>query len=104
MILNPVGRSLSWQIGLALGALAILAFMPPPSGRLLLVPVGGASQADILGIAIAADARLVGTGPLPESLVVEGTREALLSPLLEAGVILLAAPAAGCGVIAGRVA
>ena len=83
------------QIGAVVLGLGVLALAPPAEGRMLLVPLAGHSGG-MIAAAARQGARLVATGPLPASIVVEGDRARLAAPMRAAGVLLLAAPAAGC--------
>ena len=81
------------QVALAVLALLVVAFTPPPHGRMLLVPLDGKQVSEA---AIAAmRATPVARGPLPGSRVVEGERQRL-SGLWPRGVLVLAAPSALC--------
>jgi hypothetical protein len=81
------------QMALAMLALAVVAFVPPAYGRMLLVPLDGkpVSPATIGEL----EATPLKPGPLPGSWVVEGDREKL-SGLWGQWVLVLAAPAALC--------
>lgn len=83
------------QVAVAALALAGLAFAPPASGKMILVPLGAPAGTPLLAIATRHGARLVGHGPF-SSYVIDGERDRLIGPLARAGVLLLAAPAAGC--------
>lgn len=85
------------QIGMMLVMLLGLALYPPARGRMILLPVTADGAATMLAQATGTGALLVGRGPLPHSFVVEGDRAALAGLLLRHGVLLLAAPPAGCG-------
>jgi hypothetical protein len=82
------------QIGIAAGALAMLALAPPSQGAMLLVPLIG--DAPAARIARDGDALLLSRGP-GGTMVVRGDRHTLFWPLLRAGVLAVAAPAALCG-------
>jgi hypothetical protein len=84
------------QLALAAALPAALAFAPPAEGRMILVPLWPQAADRLVARSAAAGARLVGHGPLPRSLVVSG-RRAALAPAMAAGVLILAAPPAGCG-------
>jgi hypothetical protein len=81
------------QLVLAMSALLVVAFAPPPQGRMLLVPLDGqpVSRATLDGLM----ATPLKPGPLPGSWVVEGDRR-LLSGLWAQWGLVLAAPAALC--------
>ena len=80
---------------LAAVALSALAFVPPPHGRTLLVPL----SADQISPVILDRLMLtpMARGPLPGSLLVEGKGRDLAGALLNQGILMLAAPAAICG-------
>ena len=78
--------------GVALG-LASLAFAPPASGRMLLVPLTADAAHRLIPAAVAHGALLIGPGPLPASYIVIGERARIVAQ----GVVPIAAPAAGCG-------
>jgi hypothetical protein len=82
------------QTILGVGALASLALAPPSRGPMLLLPL--VHDAPVVRLARQGDALLLGRGP-GEAIVVEGERGALFWPLLHAGVLTMAAPAALCG-------
>lgn len=75
-------------------AFAILALFPPAHGRMMLVPVGGASQ--VVAGAVKHGARIVGSGRVPGTIVVDGDR-ARIGALLDQGILILAAPEWACG-------
>lgn len=81
------------QLALAVAVLLVVAFVPPPRGRMLLVPLDGrpVDRATIGGL----KATPLKPGPLPGSWIVEGDRR-LLSSLWARRVLVLAAPAALC--------
>ena len=88
----------SWLVGqlilMGLGAL-VLAGWPPRSGALMLVPLAQGAAGEMVPMAIAAHALLIGPGPLPGSYVVRGDRDTLVRAM-PSGVLILSAPAAGC--------
>lgn len=90
------------QVAGILFSLILMMAAPPAEGRLLLVPTSAAAARTMVALAIAHDARLIARGPLPASMIVYGRRAGLALPLLQAGVLILAAPAAGCGAIDRR--
>jgi hypothetical protein len=87
---------LLWLQGIVLGTAAVAVASPPAVGTAMLVPLTRTAAARLAANAVSGDARLVGTGPLPGSLVVAGTR-AKLRAALGPGVLILAAPPSGCG-------
>ncbi|WP_374942318.1 hypothetical protein [Sphingomonas sp.] len=93
----PTSRWMILQLALLALTVCLLAGWPPRSGMLLLVPLGHAPAERTIDTALAAGAWLVAPGPLPRSYVVRGERDALIAPMLAAGILVLAAPAAGCG-------
>lgn len=80
---------------LAGSALALAA--PPANGKMLLLPLGSGAARTMIATAVDRQARLVGPGPLAGSFVVSGRRDALAGPMLRNGVLVFAAPPAGCG-------
>lgn len=82
---------------LALAGLAALAFAPPASGAILLLPLTAQARADLPGVAVRGGARLIGQGPVAGSLVVRGERARLGAALLRRGILPVAAPAMLCG-------
>lgn len=77
--------------------MAVVPFAPPAHGRMLLVPVTGGDQAAAVRAARNAGALIVGSGPLPQSAVIEGARGPVIAAALKAGMVTLAAPNGGCG-------
>ena len=82
------------QTGSIVLALGALAFQPPAHGRMMLMPLNTQAAARLAPLAIDNGAALVGRGPAG-SLVVTGDR-ARLAALYSAGILVLAAPPAGC--------
>lgn len=76
---------------------AVLVLAPPAQGAMLIVSLDRESPGQIARWATAHDARLVGPGPLPHSLVVTGSRAALGKAALAHRGVLFAAVSAGCG-------
>ena len=87
---------LACQAALAAGLLGLLALTPPARGPILILSLSGDAGAPVR-VALAHGARLLGPGPLPGSMVVVGERAALSPAARDAGLLLLAAPFAGCG-------
>lgn len=85
---------LQFTLVLTLGLALIL--WPPASGNLLLVPVFGDAQANTIARAVDGGARLVSSGLLPGSFVVNARRESIAPSMLRRGVLVFAGPAAGC--------
>jgi hypothetical protein len=85
------------QLAFALTGMIGVIFAPPASGRMLLVPLTASAQARLPVAVLGHDALLLGTGPLPGSLVVIEDRHDLLWAMLRLGVLPLAASPAGCG-------
>lgn len=77
----------AFQALLAL-AIGMLAFVPPPRGLMLFVPLTPGAAAQIDSIAAHAGGTLAGPGPLPGSRYVEGNRAALLPAALHNGLLL----------------
>ncbi|MES2451639.1 MAG: hypothetical protein V4610_13840 [Pseudomonadota bacterium] len=87
------------QVAGILLVFAMLAFCPPATGRMILIPLGGDS-AQALSTALASGASLVGRGPFAGSVVIDGRRGDFVNTLYRHHVLMLAAPAAGCGATA----
>lgn len=85
------------QLLLATGGLCTLALFPPADGRMLIVPFSAGAGNRALNRALAAGARLVAPGPLPGSFVIEANRARISEALGATRILVLAAPAAGCG-------
>ena len=84
-----------------IAALAMLIGWPPATGRLLLVPLSADSAGLLVRTAVGGGARIVDTGPLPGSIIVEGRRSDLARALASRFVIIVAARASGCRPPAG---
>jgi hypothetical protein len=96
MTRRPPRPFLTCQIAVIASLLGLLALAPPRHGVLWLVdPSGNAGPS--IQIALSHGARLLGTGPLPGSIIVVGDRAALGRAVRAAGIVMLAAPFAGCG-------
>jgi hypothetical protein len=95
-------RSLSRRslvVAQILGALCVfglIALAPPAQGNILLIPVAGQSEAQIVALALTRGATLVQRGPFPASVIVYGRRDSLLGPLTRTGVLTLSGGAVGC--------
>lgn len=94
------GAILGAQLAVGASGFLLLLLTPPPQGEMLLVPATRDAQRALAPLAIASPARLIGTGPLPGSLVVFGDRTTLLPVMLRHGILVLAAPRSGCGAAA----
>lgn len=77
--------------------MAALALAPPARGTMLIVSLAGEDAATIAGWAATGNTRILGTGPLPGSLVVAGDRDVLLADADRHRGLLLLGPAAECG-------
>lgn len=84
------------QVALVGVGLTASIVAPPANGVMMLVPVT-ASTGSALNMAMDHDARFLGAGPIPGSLIVEGRRDALWPAMLASGTMLLAARADWCG-------
>ena len=78
------------QTTLAVCGLAAAALAPPARGSLLAVPLGGASAADIVNLALAHGGSVEGRGPWGQTMVLWGERDRLASAMRASGVVLLA--------------
>lgn len=90
-------HTLGAQVALVGMALACAAFWPPSQGRMLLVPMLPGATNHMLARAVDGGAQLLGSGPLPGSMVVAGTHLAIAAALRGEAVLILAAPPALCG-------
>lgn len=93
-------RSAGWIIAqtLIVGFAMVAALLTPPAtGSILLVPLGHGGSGIALQRALETGARLEGAGPIAGSFVVDGDRNRLAPVMLNAGVLILAAPALLCG-------
>ena len=88
---------LSMQIAIGVVGFALLFLFPPPSGRLLLIPASHQAARQVAALAVSHNALLVEEGPLPGSFVVFADRASLVSVMLRHGILITAAPRAGCG-------
>ncbi|WP_242138350.1 MULTISPECIES: hypothetical protein [unclassified Sphingomonas] len=89
--------TVSLQVTLGVLALLAMALWPPVSGAMLLVPLMQGNAGTLVTLARSSGAMLVGTGPLPGSLVVLGDRARITRKLRAWNVLLIAAPSSGCG-------
>lgn len=90
------GSAVAVQLGIALVAFGLLAAMPPASGRMIIVAFDGTDAGRLAAMASRSGARVVGAGPLPGMLIVEGERKALGAVVTGAPRLLLAARGGGC--------
>jgi hypothetical protein len=90
-------RLVTLQVTLMAVTLLTLALFPPAQGKMILVPLRTGAEATMIAGAVDQGATLVGAGPLPHSFVVNGTRANIAPAMLARGILVLAAPPAGCG-------
>jgi hypothetical protein len=91
---RPAGMGLLALQGLILFlATAFFALMPPENGPILLVPLHGHDVVGMMGD----DARLLGKGRFPGSLVITGQHPSFVTALLHQGVLVLPAVPVLCG-------
>lgn len=86
---------LAAQFALVAALLIAIMLAPPARGALWLIPLTPMAAHRIVAM-IGPETPLIGTGPLPGSLIVQGDRAALSNHLAWRGVLLIAAPPAGC--------
>lgn len=97
------GTRCAWAQALVITmSLVMIALTPAPRGPMLLISTTGLPESAILNHALEADARLLRSGPLPASLIIEGDRERVLSSLLPIGIIAIRIPDILCGPNAWR--
>lgn len=70
--------------------------VPPRDGAMMIVPLAPARHAEMIGWIARADAGLLGTGPVPGSLIVSGNRSAIVRESLRHGAIVVAARPNNC--------
>lgn len=80
---------LAVQLSVTAAALSVLAVQPLAAGPALLVPFDGRTPGEAIGPGV----RVLGTGPLPGSIVVTRPPQGLTGT----GYLVLAAPATDCG-------
>ncbi len=85
-----------WIQGILIAAAGLLAFAPPARGVMMLVPVLPNGEGAALRIAAGSGVRVLGAGPLPGSLYVEGRLGALLGSAVSRGMVVLAGSYTGC--------
>ena len=86
------------QVAGATAVLATVVLAPPAHGRMLLVPLPfGASP----GSLISRSYSVLGSGPLPGSILIRGDRTSLILAGLSKGVLVIGAPPILCGTIGG---
>jgi len=90
------------QIGAVVAAMVGLAFAPPARGRMLLIPLSPRAATALPAAVVDGGAKLLGTGPVPGSLVVMADRARLGAVSLADGVIILSAPPSLCGGVGQR--
>lgn len=84
------------QLTVTLSAFGLIAFWPSQNGKVLVVPLPGASDIDLLTAMAQDGIRLIGSGPVYGSLVVEGDRAVVSRRLEGIPSFLVAAPPSGC--------
>jgi len=84
------------QVGTIVAGLVILALMPPTAGGMMLIPMTSQARAALIPLAAAHGALLVAQGPLPGSFVIDGKRSRIAATMYRHGIVVLAAPLAGC--------
>lgn len=91
------------QVGLVLVALLAVACWPPPSGRLLLVPLSTAAGRGMIPALLTAGGRVVALGPVAGSVIVVSEAPGLRWAMIGRGILPIAG-VGGCGTFAGRTA
>lgn len=87
---------LALQLLLAGSVLCYLLLRPQVGAPMLLIPIVPADAGAATRFALANDARLLGTGPLPGSIVVRGDQGRVSHAAWSAGLLVTAA-VGGCG-------
>ena len=96
------GKTMSWglisfQFFIAVIAMLIMVFAPSRYGPILIVSLRQEDAGRIARWAIEHEARLLGVGPIPNSLVVVGSRSSLSGAAWRHGGLLLTGAFTGCG-------
>lgn len=86
------------QLAAVIASLVAIAFYPPASGTMILIPLWPGAEQGLTARAVNAGARLVDRGPLPGSLVISGDSSTIASAMLPHGILIINGPRAGCGV------
>ncbi len=84
------------QLFLGCFALLLMTLAPPANGAILIISLNRETSGDIARWAIEQDARLLELGPFPNSLVVVGSRTALLAAAVRHGGLMMTGAFAGC--------
>ncbi|NIJ20742.1 hypothetical protein FHS95_002434 [Sphingomonas naasensis] len=95
--MSRLASGLPVQLLAAAVALGAIDFAPPAEGQMLLMPLAGQGADSLAVWATVAGARIVGPGPLPGSLVVQGSAGTLAGAALRHATLIVAAPPAACG-------
>lgn len=90
-------RTIALQAAIAVTALSWLLLAPPAQGQIILVPLTTGAARTLPAVAIHGDTRLIGIGPLPGSLLVEGRSADFSGFLFHHATLALATPFGGCG-------
>ncbi len=85
------------QAAVACAVFALVTLAPPARGDILILSLSGERPGEIARWAIAHDAKLIGAGPVPHSLIVRGARGSLFTAALDHTGLLLTGSLAGCG-------
>ena len=98
----PLGKTMSWglisiQFFMAVAVMLTMVFAPPARGAILIVSLRQEDSGQIARRAIERDARLLGAGPVPNSLVVVGSRAALSRAAWQHRGLLLTGTFTACG-------
>ena len=81
---------------IALGSLAYLLAAPTQSRPMMFIPISASASADVASLATTGDRRLLGSGPVPGSLVVRGTPQNPIRALFKQGVLIIAVSYSSC--------
>jgi hypothetical protein len=90
-------RTIALQVAIAATALGWLLLAPPAQGQIILVPLTTDAARALPAVAIHGDIRLIGSGPIPGSLLVEGRSADFSGFLIHHATLALATPFGGCG-------
>lgn len=95
---GPTGSRSILRVQLALASAVFVATIaaPPPAGAMIAIPVTDAAPHSVAQWATKADAKIIGSGRIPGSLVILGDRDRLLPAAIHNHALLLRAPAFLC--------
>jgi hypothetical protein len=85
------------QITLVIMVIAASIVMPPRRGAMLVAPIQTRSVASTINWATERGAKVINAGPVRGSILISGSRDALVWPSIKDGYLLIGVPAPWCG-------